>query len=269
MGAGLVRCSLFVDTDGLSNGGAGDASTFDSSSSDAPFSSDATLDGGNSSDAPIAFDAQFPGCGATHVLCDDFETNAFTDRWNDSNINNGGIVEYVADASVSPTHAMHCSIPASVGGAAASLDQDLFTKMTSMHCQLDVLIRPSSPNPWEAILLDFAGDDAGAANYYTTVNVGKTETQLFCTTQLTDGGGVYDEQTLPAIPAGSWTSLALDIQPSGGTEMVTLTIGGGSPVTRPFGAPPGATLTRIEVNPGYSQAPVDMLVDNVLCDVVP
>jgi hypothetical protein len=268
LGAALVRCSLFVDTDGLSGGGGIDGSTFDSTS-DAQASGDSGVDSGNSSDAANAIDAQFPGCGAPHAACDDFETASFSDRWNGGSVNNGGVVEYVDDASVSPTHAMHSSMPATGAGASAALYQNLVTTATSIHCQLYILIRPTNPNAWNALGLGFAGDDAGVANYYTSVSVGETQTQIYRVANFVDGGGDYDEQDVPAIQVDTWTSLVLDMQPSGGTEMVTVTLGDGAPHTRQFEAPPGATLTQIVVSQDYSTTPVDMLVDNVLCDVVP
>jgi hypothetical protein len=261
-GVGLTRCSLFVDTDGLS-GGDSSAPLVDGSTSDVLISQDASTDAGNSPDSAIANDSGFPGCDASHTACDDFETSAFSDRWNGGNVYGGGVAEYVDDASVSPTHSLHSSTPTNPNGAGAALYQNISIPTTSFHCQLDLLSRFNTP---QVIGIGFNGGGQ-IMDYYVQVNLGAAQSQTEYVADYFDGGSDYESQDTPNSLNGAWTHVTLDMQPSGSIESVTLTIGDNPPLQHPFVLPVGTTMNQIQLSADYSSSGYDQLIDNVLCDV--
>lgn len=268
LAAGILRCSLFVDTDGLSGGGSTDAATLDGTS-DVLVDHDAgTIGDGGVADGAIATDSGFGGCDASHAICDDFDdTPALTlTHWTDDTVYGDGSVELVSDASVSAPHSFHSTAPANTNGAGAALYKNFTQAISRAHCEAQVLVRAGRP---QTLAIEFAGSVSTDQDYYATVYLGGAGSKIAYVTDYYDGGADYNESNLPNLTVGEWTHISLDIVPSGTAETVVVTVGTASPHTFPFAAPKGATLMQIDLGEDYSTNGFDALFDNALCDVTP
>jgi hypothetical protein len=266
-GAGLTRCSLFVDTDGLNDGG--DASTVTTdASTDVVISNDARTDGGNLGDGTIATEAGFPVCDATHAICDNFDDDVgvVTARWTDGTLYGGGVLEFVTDASVSAPMSMHSFAPPNGGGAGAALYKTFSQSVSRIHCEGQAIVRAGIP---QVLSFELIGPDPTIQDYYMRINLGTSMAHTAQVTDFFDGGSIYSRSELPSLTADTWSAFTLDMIPNGTDETVVATVNGSSPVTQSFPAPAGSMLVKIILGEDYEQNGFDALYDNVLCDVTP
>jgi hypothetical protein len=264
-GAVLTRCSLFVDTDGLSGDDSG--AVTDASSSDVVISQDASSDAGNISDGAITTDAGFPGCGAPHAICDEFDDDVgmVTVRWSDDTLYGGGALDFASDASVSPPMSMHSSAPPNAGGAGAALYKTFSQTVSRVHCEGQALVRAGLP---QVMSIELVGSDPTIKDYFVRINLGTSMSYMAQVTDFFDGGSLYSQNPLPSLTSGAWSAFTIDMIPAGVTdETIVITVSGSSPVTQSFGAPVGSTLVKILLGEDFAQTGFDALYDNILCDV--
>jgi hypothetical protein len=253
-----LRCSLLVDTNGLSGGPAaspdGDAPD---GSSDAP--------GG---DALLDADVGFRDCDATpHDFCDDFDNGVFGARWSGQTLTNGGVVS-LDDAGLSPPNALRATlVPLHDGGnGGAALFKNIMRVASFVSCEFDVQILEGD---FQAFDLSFE-DDAGVTTYGVSFNVGDTSPGAHLR-EYTVSGSTYvvlHQYSLPAMATGVWHHASFVVSIAGGDAgSATLTIDGTPFVDARLAPKPALSLYRLTLSETFTTDPFDALYDNVHCDI--
>lgn len=267
--AGLLSCSLLVDTSGLSDSSAGTPSNAAApdATADAP-----ALPDGETPPADAATDAFVPDadadagvpCTGAGWFCDDFE-GVLGARWSSKDVS-GGTVTRVGDAK-SGAFAMQAQIDAVPGTNYANLVKTLPAVPSRIACDFDVKVT-DLPSNGEIDLLEFNAKAGGVTQSLYLASFDGT----WGVYEYTDkGGGMVVDRGQPSTlgpVTGQWTHVHVE------TDFATLsmTIDGmpAQPLTgiTPFAGPTTRTIA-LGITYATGTQSASLLADNLACALGP
>jgi hypothetical protein len=259
-GAGIVSCSLLVDTSGLSDAtGQSDASARDAPAT--PEGGTQAFDAATDASAPDA-DAALPCVGAGW-FCDDFE-GTLGAKWTSNEVN-GGTVTRVSDAK-SGAFAMQAQVDADGGTRYANLILALPTVLSRIACELDLKVTVLPTSGELGVIYSVAKTTVGIQRLYVGYGNG-----TWSVNEYTDQGGtnvLQRSQPSPLGPVtGQWTHLRFETD----FATVSMTIDGMTAQTLTGITPVSASSHHLALGLPAASTPeaAAVLIDDLVCAFTP
>lgn len=272
--AGVVSCSLFVDTGGLGGGGSTEPAPVDGAAPDASAAPVPTV--GDEGGPPPSIDGSTfvpvdagtdagAACVGAGWFCDDFE-GPLGALWTPPPSQNGGTVSRVTGAK-NGSFALQAQVDALAGMNDAYLLRVLPGPPSAMACDFDLKVVDLPSNGEVDVIGFITKSGAGVVqNLYFASFSG-----AWSVSEFTDkgGGNVIDRgQPLPVGPVvGQWTHVhfATDYQ------TVSLSLDGGAATTLGQLTPMNVVSRNLELGITYSSGaqPTSLLVDDLVCSMKP